>query len=212
MPQSANIRFNFSQGLDLKTDDKQIPTGKFLDLENIIFDKGGLLQKRNGFAQLSPPLDLTATYLTTFNNNLTAIGDSISAYSASNNQWVTKGTVQPLSLSTLPLIRNNTNQSQVDIAMADNGLICTVYTDQNPTNPSTLVYKYAIANSTTGQNIVAPTLIPANGGGTITGAPRVFVLANYFIILFTNDISGTFDLQYIAISSFNTSVVTAPAN
>ncbi len=43
------VTINFGQGLDLKTQSKDIPVGKFLSLKNSVFNKGGLLQKRNGF-------------------------------------------------------------------------------------------------------------------------------------------------------------------
>lgn len=212
-PQPQSITFNFAQGLELKQDPKQIPTGKFLALQNTIFNKGGLLQKRNGFGQLTlVPSGVNATYLTTFNNNLTAISNTINAFNPANDNWVDKGTIQPLNLVTLPLIRSNTNQSQADISICSTNLICTVYTDQTLTSLATPQYKYVVANSVTGQNIISPTVIPANGGGTIVDAPRVFNLGNYFVIVFTNHIGSSFHLQFIAISTVNISNVTAPAD
>ncbi len=206
MVQKQPLTFNFGQGLDLKSDPKQIPAGRFLSLINTTFNKGGLLQKRNGFGALTLLPNSDSTYLTTFNGNLTSVSTSILALSQSTNTWVSKGTIQPLSLSTLPLIRSNTNQSQADIAISSNGLICTVFTDQDTSNTSTLVYKYAIADATTGQNIVSPTVIPISSG-TVTGSPRVFVLGTYFIIIFTNHVSA-YHLQYIAISTNNPTSVT----
>ncbi len=205
MLQKQALSLTFAQGLDTKTDPKQVAFGRFLVLENSIFTKGGLLQKRNGYGQLSALPNDSSTYLTTFNGNLTAIGDSIYAYSEGNEAWVSRGNVSPLELSTLPLIRNGINQTQCDSAIASNGLVCTVYTE---TNNGTSDYKYVIADSTTGQNIVAPTLIPA-GSGAVTGSPRVFVLGVYFIVVFTNDFSGTYHLQYIAISIPNPTLITA---
>ena len=202
------VNFNFGQGVDTKTDPKQVSLGKFLSLSNAVFQKGGLLQKRNGYGSLSIVPTGAATYLTTFNNNLTAIADSILAYSQENSSWVSKGSITPLSLSQpIPLIRSNLNQSQCDIAIAPNGLICTVYTDQNPSDLSESVYKFVIASSTTGQNIIEPSVIPV-ASGTVTGSPRVFCLGNYFILLFTNDISGTYHLQYIAISTISPGTMT----
>ena len=180
--------------------------GSFYLLENSIFTKGGLLQKRNGYQQLSTIPE--ATYLTTLNGNLTAIGDSISAYSEANEDFVSRGSICPMEISTLPLIRNSINQTQCDAAIAPNGLVCTVYTE---TNNGTTDYKYAVADSVTGQNIVAPTLIP-DGSGAVTGSPRVFVLGIYFIIIFTNEISSVYHLQYIAISTFNPTSVTPPTD
>ncbi len=203
--QKQNVNISFAKGLDTKSDPKQIPIGNFLSLENSIFDKGGLLQKRNGFQQLGSLPNDTSTYLTTLNNNLIAVGESISAYNSNTETWVSCGTYQPMEISTLPLVRNNVNQIQSDAAIASNGLICTVYTEVNGAGT---FYKYTVADSSTGQAIIAPSLIPV-GSGTVTGSPRVFCLGNYFILVFTNVISATSHLQYIAINVNNPTIMTA---
>jgi hypothetical protein len=190
------IDISFAQGLDTKTDPKRVPVGKFVQLENMVFNKGGLLQKRNGFGQLTSLPDTSYSYLTTFNEDLTAIGPNIAAYSASNAAWVTKGSLEPLSLSTLSVIRNNLNQIQGDIVVSANGLACCVYLEKNN---NTTTNKYVIFDANTGQNIIAPTAIPVNTG-TVSGGMRVFILGNYFILVFTNTISATPHLQYIAIN------------
>lgn len=204
MINKQNLPINFAQGLDTKTDPFQVTPGKFLTLVNSIFTKMGLLQKRNGNAQLPSLPDNSATYATTFNGNLTAIGNNLQAFSAGSRTWVDKGNIIPLGIDTLPLIRNSTNQSQVDTAIAPNGLICTVYTDNVPS----AVYKYVVADSVTGQNIVAPTVITPSTGA-VAGSPRVFLLGKYFVIVFTNLISATNHLQYIAINSTVPTSVTA---
>lgn len=208
MLQKQAVPINFSQGLDTKTDPKQVTLGKFLSLENSVFTKGGLLQKRNGYDQLMSLPNALSTYLTTFNGNLTAVGSSITAYNISNETWVSRGNTYPLELSTLPLIRNSINQVQCDAAIALNGLVCTVYSE---TNNGVTVYKYAVANSVTGQNIIAPVIIPVSSG-VVTGSPRVFVLGVYFIVVFTNVITAVNHLQYIAISTLNPTLVTANAD
>lgn len=190
--QKQPVPINFSSGLDLKTDPFQVQPGKFLSLENTIFSKGGLLQKRNGFEQLADLPDTSYKYINTFNGNLTAIGPTLAAYSESSQDWVTKGSIVPIQLDTLSLIRSSSNQTQVDTVLASNGLICTVYTD---TNPST-TYKYAIADSTTGQNIIAPTTI-----ASASESPRVFLLGNYFIVLY----SQSTNLKYVAVPINNPS-------
>ncbi len=195
------VPINFAQGLDLKTDSKQVQLGKFLALENTVYNKLGLLQKRNGYGNLSALPNSSSTYVTTFNNNLTAIGTSFNAYSQSSETWVNKGAIKSVEVSTLPLIRSNTNQSQADAAIAANGLICTVYTDNVPSNGTNVpIYKYAIANSVTGQNIIAPTVIVPTSG-VVEGSPKVFLLGRNFIIVFTVNISSTYHLQYIAVST-----------
>lgn len=199
------VSFNFAKGIDTKVDPWQLPLGQFSSLVNSVFDKGGLLKKRNGYGLLPALPNTTYAYLTTFNGNLTAVGPSIAALNSTSDTWVVKGNVQPLEVSTLPVIRNNLNQTQADSAVAANGLMCVVYTEVNNTTPA---YKYAILDSATGQNIVAPTLIPVSTG-VVTGSARVFLLGNYFLIVFTNVISAVSHIQYIAISIANPLSVTA---
>ena len=202
------IPINFAKGLDTKTDPYQVGLGNFLSLENSVFTKAGLLQKRNGFASLPALPDTTSTLLTTFNGNLTAIGTELQAYSQSEEAWVNKGNIQPIELSTLPVIRSNTNQSQADLAMAPNGLVCVVYTDNVPVSGTlTPIYKYVVIDSTTGQNIVAPTVITSTG--PVLYAPRVFTVGNYFAIVFGAVIASVNHLQYIAINTIKPTVVTA---
>lgn len=203
--QSLNV--NFAQGLDTKTDPFQVSPGRFLSLQNSIFDKAGRLTKRNGFGPLTVLPDTSSTFLTTFNGNLTAVGTKLEAYNTGSNSWVDKGNLQPVSLNVLPLIRNNTNQTQADSALASNGLICTVYTD---VTPSATIYRYAVADSVTGQNIVAPTTITT--ADATYGTPKVWVLGRYFIIVFTRLITATYHLQYIAININNPTSVTAPTD
>jgi hypothetical protein len=199
--QKQPIQINFAQGLDTKTDPKQVPVGRFAALENSVFDKGGMLKKRNGYKNLAGLPDSYSTFATTFNGNLTAIGVDLNAYSSGSNTWVNKGALKPALLDTLPLIRSSTNQSQADSAVAPNGLVCTVYTDVLPDSPFPATidsYKFAIADSVTGQNIVAPQAIVVSSGA-VSGSPRVFVLGSHFIIVFTNGTS----LQYITINTNN---------
>lgn len=188
------LPINFIKGLDTKTDPFQVSPGNFLALQNSIFTKAGLLQKRNGFGLLSALPDNTSTFLTTFNGNLTAIGTSLNAYSQPSEMWIDKGNIQPLEFSTLPVIRNNLNQTYADSALSSTGLLCTVYAEQDA---STTTYKYVIADSTTGQNISAPRAI--NASGTVLYTPKVFLLNRYFIILFNDFVGGVNHISYQAV-------------
>lgn len=196
--QKQALNLNFQKGLDLKSDPYQIPLGNFLELENSIFTKAGLLQKRNGFQSLTALSNPLSSFLTTFNGNLTAIGSTLQAYIGSNKTWVNKGSIQPSNLSTLSLIRSNANQTQCDSAVSSSGVVCTVYTETT----SSTVYRYAIADLETGQNIIAPTTIAA-----AAGSPKVWVLGNYFVIVFKSTTAN--HLQYIAVSIANPSIAAA---
>jgi hypothetical protein len=194
------LSINFSGGVDLKNDPWQISAGKFLSLNNSVFTTGGRLTKRNGYSQLSV-LPSTCSYLTTLNDNLTAVGNNLLAYDRATSSWVTQGPVAPMSVSTLPLVRNSINQTQCDAVIALNGLVCVAYTE---TQNGTTDYKYTILDSATGQSIVAPTAIPVVSGA-VSGSPRVFLLGNNFVLLFSNSTS----LQVFIVSSVNpTSVST----
>jgi hypothetical protein len=195
MLQKQAITLNFAQGLDKKTDPYQVPLGKFLNLSNSVFKSNGSLDKRNGFQPITQLPNSSSTSVTTFNDNLLALGTSVQAFSADSNQWVNGGTIQPMTLETLPIVRGS-SQSDCDVAIAPNGLACAVWLDSD-----TNTY-YQIVDSVTGQVIVARTQMPSGAN-----FPRAFSLGNYFVITFVRSISSVPHLQYIAISTANTNVV-----
>lgn len=202
MPQPVKqpININFQEGLNLKADPYQVSVGNFLSLVNTVFDKVGRLTKRNGFPYLTTLPDATTSYLTTFSDDLQAIGTNILSYSPGEKRWVDKGSIHPVKVSTMPLVRNSIGQNQADVAIAPNGLILTAYTESNGT---TITHKYVIADAITGQNIISPTVIA--GADTAFGAPRVYILGNYFLILFTKH-PANYTINYIAIPYNNVSV------
>lgn len=206
--QRQNININFAQGLDTKTDPFQLAPGNFLSLKNTIFTKAKRLGKRNGFGTLTSINDSSVNYLTTFNGNLSGIGDFFYAYSQSTNQWYKQGPFTSVDVNVLPLVRSNTSQTYADSAVSSNGLVCTVYTDNIVSGSSTVpAYKYVIADVNTGQNILGPALIPTTG--VVTYAPKVFFLGNYFILVFDSVISATNHLQYLSINTFSLIIGTA---
>jgi hypothetical protein len=187
--QKQPLNINFSQGLNLKPDPFQLPVGQFLALNNSVFTTAGRLTKRNGFANItSVPTAYNSTTLTTLNDNLIATGANLAAYSADTNQWINQGTIQPIQLNTLPLVRISTSQSCQDAAVASNGLVCTTFLDSSGNS------FYVVSDSSTGQQVVKMTELPSG-----SSCSRVFVLGNYFIVTFLN---GN-DIQYIAIPLIN---------
>lgn len=201
MPKQS-VLINFAKGLNQKVDPWQLPIGNFESLINSVFQKIGLLQKRNGYGLLTESTP-TSSYITTLNGNLTSIGSTVNAYSSSLQSWITKGTLQPCSLSVLPLIRNSINQTQADTAIA-NGLVLTVFTETNGTTVGTTTqYLFAIADQATGQNIVEPSSIPVLSSGAISGSSRAYVIGNYFLIVNPVTVSGTTFLQYVSLSTSN---------
>lgn len=184
--QKQGYSIPFGQGVDTKTDPNQVPAGKMLALQNVVFNKGQL-QKREGFSDLSLLPNSEQTTITTLNNNLLATGSNLYAYSQESNQWFNQGIIQPVNLSTQALTRNSTSQVASDAAVANSGLSCIVYMD-------TSVAYYQISDSLTGQMIVPRTALPATAIN-----PRAYVLGRYFIITFMATVAGSPHLRYISI-------------
>lgn len=202
------ININFQGGMDTKSDPFQLPIGKFINIVNATYDKTAGLVKRNGFGYLPPLPDSSSRFTTTYNGSLAAIGRDIKVLSPGPGLWLNKGPITPLDLSVLPLVRNNTNQSYVDTAISNNGLVCTTYTDNVPVGGvNQLQYKYTVADLISGQNVVYPTQITSTFG-TVSTAPRVFTLGNYFVIVFGSTGSGSVThLQYMSVSTVNPTTV-----
>lgn len=189
------VPINFAQGLDTKSDDKQVQLGKFLALQNTIFTKAGLLQKRNGFPNLTS-IPNTASTLTTFNGNLIAAGTELDALLKGDTDWFNQGRIQPIDLSVLPLVRGSVAQTSNDVALAPNySLAISGWSDSSGNS------FYQIQDSDTGQVAVGPVALPSTSTRV-----RVFSLGRYFIVTFTQTVTGTPHLRYIAIP------ITNPAN
>lgn len=184
--QKQPISIPFAMGMDTKTDKNQVQIGKFLSLQNSVFDTLQQLTKRNGYGLLpnnNSAALLEQTTLTTLNGNLIATGQNLLAYNSNSNDWLNQGTIQPVQLSTISLVRNSTSQKAQDIAITANGLSCLVYTDAS-------VAYYHLIDSATGYQVVQRTAIASNAAN-----PRVFQLGMYFIIMYME--AST--LNYIAI-------------
>lgn len=191
--QKQPLPLTFAQGLDTKTDSKQVQFGKFLSLQNSVFDKQGALVKRNGFPRITTLPNSDQTTLTTLNDNLLATGSNLYAFSSDTGMWFNKGTIQPVGLEVLSMVRSSTSQTSPDIAVASNGLSCVAYVD------TSLAY-YQISDTTTGQQIIGRTALPSTARN-----PRVFLLGQNFIVTFMATVSATTHLQYIAIPAMNPS-------
>lgn len=195
--QKQPLAINFAKGVDTKTDPYQLNLDNFLSLQNTVFTSYKKLTKRNGFDKITTLPDDLQTTLTTLNDNLLATGSNLFSFNKESEVWIDKGIVQPVQLSTQPLVRVSTSQTGADTAVTSTGLVCLVYVDNGQGY-------YQISDSTTGEQLISRQTLP-NGGSS----PRVFILGNYFIILY---ISSGATLQYIAIPIANPTSVIGPAN
>lgn len=199
--QKQSIPVPLSLGLDQKTDPWQVVPGKFLKLTNYVFNKGKRLTKRNGFAKITTlPVGASATTITTFNGNLTAIGTNLYAYTSSNGQWLNTGRIQPVQLSIAPVVRTATSQMAQDAALSQGNVVCTVFLDQG-------TYKYQIVDNNTNQVLVNITSLPSGAN-----VPRVFLLGSYFIITYLVTVAATPHLRYISIPLANLDSPASPVD
>lgn len=186
--QKVPVPINFSQGYGQKADPKQLAIGKFQSLKNTTFDKVGLLQKRNGFAELTSLNAVDLSSVTTYSQSLVALGSTLNIFSEDQNEWLNRGSINQVSLSTLPMVRSSTNQSSVDASLSSKGLSLETWIDSDGT------CKYQVNDSSNGQILLNAVNLP-------TGAmvPRAFALPNYFIVTYLITVSGTPKLEYISI-------------
>jgi hypothetical protein len=201
VPQPVTI--NFAKGVNLKTDPWQVPMGEFLALENSIFTTQGQLRKRNGYGLITTIQD--AATITTYLNDLVALGSDLSLFSQSTNTVIDTGAIQPMGLSVLPMVRSATSQKTVDAAIAPNGLCCETWLDSNGNS------YYQINNSVTGGTIV-PSVSITSGTEVNATMSRVFVLGNYFVVTYLATVSAAPALRYIAIPLNNPTAPLAPVN
>lgn len=190
------VNINFSRGLDTKTDPWQVPLGNFLELENSVFNKQGLLQKRNGFSNIGTPNDSATNYITTYNNDIVTLGNTIQAYNDPLDSFVNKGSFYSCDIATQVASSDYNQKIQADSVKAPNGLILTSYVQVTATSSG--IY-YTIQNSETGQVVVNPTQVTVNAPSTITGLAKTYLFKNYFILLFTVTTGGVNSIRFLAI-------------
>lgn len=193
--QKQSLSLNFAKGLDLKTDPFQVTFGNMLSLENAIFDTFKQLRKRNGFGPLPALPNSSSTTLATFSGSLVAVGaNTFNILSNDNMQWLSRGYIQSVGLTTVAAARANSNMISEDAAVCSNGLACVSWTD------STGNSYYQIFDSVTGNIVIPSTKLNATANRC-----RVNLLGNYFVITYLATVSATPHLQYIAIPINNPS-------
>lgn len=197
--QKQNLNIPFAQGLDTKTDPNQIPIGKFLSLRNAVFTKGKRLQKRNGYQFLPSLVDTSNTALTTYKDNLIALGNSLNELSVNSSAWFNKGTINPVEVEVNPVVRNTSSQQTVDVASTSSGLSCVVWKDLDGNN------YYRIIDTNSGNILVA-------SGQLQSGAvfARVNLLGSNFIVSYLVTITGTVHLRYISIPAVSPTAPSSP--
>lgn len=137
VPVKQAIPITFSGGLDTKTDPKQIAATDFLELNNMVFSKGGSLVKRNGFEALgktiNPPPAAIGGYfdfskvpaslsgvraISAYNDEL-LVNDAwnLFSYRGSNGTWDYKGRCTAVDIASDSIISDAKTYQTADMAI-----------------------------------------------------------------------------------------------
>lgn len=194
------LTVSFAQGVDTKTDPKQVLPGKLLQLVNGRFITSQSIRKRNGTQALgsgiqgSTPVSGGAPSLSalsacaSFKNELLGFtGNELYSYSPTTTMWSDKGAATSNELSVFPVIRNAYSQTLGDSAYLS-GIIASVWEDSRGG------IRYSVQDATTLEYYQQDVSIASSNATR----PKVFALGNNFIFLYHN--TGTTNLKYAVLS------------
>jgi len=173
VPQELN--FPFAQGIDTKTDPKQVLPGKLLVLQNATFANPKELRKRNGYDLLSSSLS-GGNALSAFKNQLVATdGQSLYSWSGEESAPYNQGACVACDVATQSIYKNSNPITQCDWAYdPSSGLSC--YVGSSASNVLIIVQDTA-----TGSIIYQPVL-----NDTGIQISKVVVFNGSFLILISN--------------------------
>lgn len=178
-----------AQGVDTKTDEKQVEAGKLLDLENGIFTRLRSLQKRHGNEALSQAIANTpgtnidnGIGLAKYGNELlVADGKDLYSYDQGANDWADKGPFVHTHVTQFSVVKDNYQQTMADGTTAANGLQLYAWEDSSASN----TVRYCVIDGQTQQTLVSSRLLSANAI-----KPRVLCNGTQFLVYFVNNSSA----------------------
>jgi len=183
MLERQKIVVPLAQGVDTKTDEKQVEAGKLLELENGIFTRLRSLQKRHGNSAFSqniantPGTQISAGIgLAEFGNELLeADGERLYSYNQGAENWADKGAYIHSYVTQFPVIKDGYEQTMPDGATSSGGTQLYAYEDSSAPN----LIKYCLIDGQTQQ-----TLLPSSTLTTDGIKPRVLVTDTVFAVYF----------------------------
>lgn len=202
-----------AQGLDTKTDVKQVEAGKLLELENGVFTTLRAIRKRNGNVALgrqivneNSAVVTAGVGLASYQDELLlADGETLFSYDQGNNGWVNKDQYVTVSVSKQSVIKDTYEQTYVDGVTHSSGIQAYVWQDSASVPASTTTIKYCIIDGATNQTIVPSTVL------TTTGIkPKVLVAGGLFVFYFYDTNSAQIKLATLSVSNVSgTPTITA---
>jgi hypothetical protein len=125
-----NFTLKFGQGLDTKTDPKQVDVGKLIELENATFQSTNRLTKRPGTEELAATTKpATGNAIASYRDELVVMdGKSLYSYGKQFNNLISKGTKAAISVTAESIIKNSYQQTSPDSCLL-NGLSAYAWDD-----------------------------------------------------------------------------------
>lgn len=198
--QKQTFPISFAQGIDTKTDPKQVIPGKLLTLENGYFITPGEIRKRNGYLQLNPATvagtEISTGYgLASFNSELLMFdGNKVYSYTSSVDLYKEKGRAVSASVDTTPIVRNLYEQSSPDSCYHETGFSVYVWEDSRGGS------RFCVKDMATGQLLIPDSSISDNAINA-----KCFPLGNRVIIVYYDTVIQ--ELLYKAILASNPATI-----
>ncbi len=216
--QKQPVPINFAKGIDQKTDPKQVQVDRFLEMENRVFNKLGLLSKRYGFSPYGQTvINPTGSYtfskipgsvsvgrlLSAYANELT-LNDGLNLYSLSPNQnnWVYKGRVELCHVSRQSVYTNQYNNLMPDSALGS-GLNVFAWESWtgDPYKAGVLTgVQISAIESSTGQTVLNSYL------ASTTSRPKCVYVGSNLYVLYFNSSNNRIYAQPVSQSGLGTAI------
>ena len=125
-----NFTLKFGQGLDTKTDPKQVDVGKLIELENATFQSTNRLTKRPGTEELAATTKpAQGNAIASYRDELVVMdGKSLYSYGKQFDNLISKGTKAAISVTAESIIKNSYQQTSPDSCLL-NGLSAYAWDD-----------------------------------------------------------------------------------
>lgn len=205
MPLQLNtVSIPLAQGIDTKTDPKQLTLGRLTDIRNLEFNEVGDLSPRNGYAALTQNIVNSGSIgvgvtLATLNSSLVELdGTNIYSYAESLGKWAAKGEKIAVSLSTFPVNGAATNATVQDSALHSSGAAIYTWIDSIAGTMS-----YSVTDTST-----QATIVQQGGGYSATNAKPCVISTNSSFTVFLQNAGN---LQYTSVTLANPASSTSPS-
>jgi hypothetical protein len=190
------LQVNLAQGVDTKSDPKQVIQGRLLDLRNGVFHSLGRIKKRNGFGSVLAQSVMSengvadgSALMVAKDQLLLHDGTHLFSWSPTMSKWtktsahtvnsMSGGGVPAMTVATKALTRWSWAQGHPDMALHSLG-----YTVAAWENPTTTGVFWSVIDTATGNRLYADQALPNPASLTGLRSPKVMAIGNYVLVFF----------------------------